>query len=455
MASIDEAKHIHLIGIGGCSMSGLAQILKAQGHVVSGSDREETQFTGHLRALGIPYNIGHTGEYLKDADLVIYSAAIKAQNPERILAKSLAIPELERSVALGQLSARFADVVAIAGCHGKTTITSMLAAIFADDPRDPTIHVGGLVESLGGGVHVGKKEIFITEACEYVRSFLTLKPTVALINNIDNDHLDCYRDIDEIAATFRDFVELLPEDGLFLACTDDERVRALYETHLRNGRSYGLNAGDYHAGEIRYDEAGSPSFTLIAFDKPVGRVTLHVPGTHNVINALAAYAVADAFHVDFASYERAICGFANTRRRFERMGERNGVVYYHDYAHHPGEIAATMEAASRVPHKQLYCVFQCNSYTRAKTLFCGDMRCLSGADTVLVPDIYPGREQDDGSVHARDMVAAINRSGGNAIYLGSFEAIRDYLDVNGQPGDLVITLGSGDVYNKTAKVLLG
>ena len=453
MAQIDHAKRIHLIGIGGCSMNGLALILQSQGHRVSGSDRERTQFTDALDAAGIPYSIGHTGEYLRDADLVIYSAAIKPDNPERLLAKELGIPELERSAALGEISERFPSVVAIAGCHGKTTITSMLARINEAAHKDATIHVGGFVDFLQGGVRVGHDGTFITEACEYVESFLTLAPTVALINNIDDDHLDYYKDIDHIVLAFRKFLDHLPENGVFIACTDDPRVAALAAESKHTVKSYGLHSGDYRAENVRFDENGFPSFTITKNGDAVGDVSLTVPGLHNVLNALGAYVVAETFGIPFAAYAEAMHAFSNTKRRFEYYGERNGVRYFHDYGHHPNEIRATLDAASRVPHEHLYCVFQCNSYTRAKTLFCENVTCFADADAVLVPDIYPGREKDTGLVHARDMVAGINASGGNAVYLGTFENIRAWLDEHGVPGDLVVAVGSGDVYRQTKKLL--
>lgn len=453
MAQIDNAKRIHLIGIGGCSMNGLALILQSQGHQVTGSDREKTQFTAALDEAGIPYSVGHTGEYLRDAELVIYSAAIKPDNPERQLAAELGIPELERSVALGQISERFPSVVAIAGCHGKTTITSMLARVNEAAGRDATIHVGGYVDFLRGGVRVGRDGTFITEACEYVESFLTLAPTIALINNIDDDHLDYYKDIDHIVAAFEKFLDRLPENGLFIACTDDPRVAELAAKSKHPVKSYGLESGDYRAENIRFDENGCPTFTIAREGNPIGEASLTVPGLHNVQNALGAYVVAETYQIPFEAYAEAMHAFSNTKRRFEYYGQRNGVRYYHDYGHHPSEIRATLDAASRVPHNRLYCVFQCNSYTRAKTLFCENVTCFCDADAVLVPDIYPGREKDTGLVHARDMVEGINRAGGNAVYLGTFEAIRDWLDSHGAAGDLVVTVGSGDVYRQTRTLL--
>lgn len=453
MAHIDEAKRIHLIGIGGCSMNGLALILQSQGHTVTGSDRERTAFMDALDKDGIRYSVGHTGEYVEGADLVIYSAAIKPDNPERVLAREKGIPELERSVALGQISERYREVVAVAGCHGKTTITSMLALINDLAKTDATIHVGGYVEFLGGGVRVGSQDLLVTEACEYVESFLTLKPTVALINNIDDDHLDYYKDIDAIVEAFEKFLALLPEDGVFVACADDPRVMKLAEQSPLSVVTYGLTGGDYTASDVKFDAQGNAGFTVLHHGEPLGRVQLSVPGTHNIVNALGTIAVADQMKVPFAVSAKALNQFRNTKRRFEYYGERNGVKVFHDYGHHPNEIRATLDAAKRVPHNRLICVFQCNSYTRARTLFCEHVVCFRDADMVLVPDIYPGREKDTGIVHARDMVAAINRESDNAVYLPTFEEIRLYLDEHAEEGDLVVTVGSGDVYKQTRKLL--
>lgn len=453
MAHISEHKKIHLIGIGGCSMNGLAQILQSRGYEVQGSDVATSPFTEHLTELNIPVTIGHSAENVGDADLVIYSAAIKPDNTERVYAREQGVPELERSVALGQLSEHYKNVVGIAGCHGKTTITSMLALVSESGALDATVHVGGFVEFLHGGVLLSDSDLFITEACEYVESFLTLHPTVALINNIDDDHLDYYRDIEHITDAFRKFLALLPENGLFIGCSDDVRVRNLLNTYKGEKISYGLRDADYTPADIQYDEFGCPSYTLIHLGKELGRLTLHVPGEYIVIDSLAAAVVALSLKAPFSAISEALKRFQNTRRRFELYGERNGVTVFHDYAHHPSEINAVLDAASRYPHKKLWCVFQCNSYTRAKTLFLGKLSCFKHADTVLVPDIYPGREKDDGSVHARDMAEAINNSGTKAIYLSTFENIRTWLDENAHAGDIVVTLGSGDVYKQTWKLL--
>lgn len=446
-------KNIHLIGIGGCSMNGLAMILAQRGFRVQGSDIVSSPFTDRLKQLGMTVFIGHDAANVGDADLVIYSSVIKPDNPERVAARERGIPELERAEALGQISAGYKIVAGISGCHGKTTITSMLALIAERGGVDATVHVGGYVDFLEGGTRMGGGDVFITEACEYVESFLALHPSIALIHNIDDDHLDYFKDIDHIVAAFRKFLDLLPKDGLFLACCDDPRVRELYLAHAGPKRSYGLKDADYIPADIAYDAQGAASFDLLYRGELLGRIALHVPGTHNLMNAVAAAVAALALGAGFEAIQSALADYRLTRRRFEYYGEKNGVMVYHDYAHHPGEIRAVLEAAGRVARKKLYCVFQCNSYTRAKTLFTGDMSCFAGASEVLVVDIYPGREKDDGSVHATDMVAALARSNVSARYLPTFEQVGDYLEENARPGDMVLTLGSGDVYRQTNLLL--
>lgn len=453
MIKLSEHKKIHLVGIGGTSMNGLALMFREKGFSVQGSDGTTSPFTKRLEELGIPVMIGHSADNLGDADLLIYSAAIKPGNVERAEARRRGIPELERSEALGLMSAGYDTVIGVAGCHGKTTITSMLAYIAEKDALDATVHVGGFVDFLQGGTRIGKSGLFITEACEYVESFLTLHPTMVIINNIDDDHLDYYKDIEHITEAFRKFLALLPEDGLFLGCCDDERVRGLLKEHKGRSLSYGLTGGYYTVKDIAYDDMGDPSFTLIRDGKELGRIELSVPGEHNVINAVAAAAAALEYGAPFEDVASALGEYKLTRRRFEIYGKKNGVTVIHDFAHHPSEIAAVVKAAVRYPHNKLYVVFQCNSYTRATTLFCHNVKCFDGADEVLVPDIYPGREKDTGIVHARDMVKAINEGGVKATYLASFEEIADYLDANASEGDVVLTLGSGDVYKQSYKLL--
>lgn len=454
---LEGKTHIHFIGIGGCSMNGLAQILHAHGYKVRGSDRDASPFTDMLQAMGIPVAIGHAKAHVAGAQLVIYSAAIKYDHIERVEARALGIPEMERSEALGEISARFGQVVGIAGCHGKTTVTSMLARIAMDGETDATVHVGGDVDFLSGGTRLGKSSLFITEACEYVESFLTLRPTIATITNIDDDHLDYFKDIGAIVEAFRKYLLLLPDDGLFIGCIDDMHVASLLASPPKPLRtvSYGFDrSAMYRPAHIEFDEEGCAAFEVQHRGKPLFSLKLNVPGRHNILNALCACIVSLELGEPHAHIQSGLAAYTLTHRRFEKYGERNGVAIYHDYAHHPAEVRATLDAASRVPHKRLFCVFQCNSYTRAKTLFSRNVTCFHDADVVLVPDIYPGREMDDHTVHARDMVNAINmQQRDKALYLATFEQIRAYLDANAAPGDMVITLGSGDVYKQTHTLL--
>lgn len=453
---LSDVKKVHFIGIGGCSMNGLAQILHNLNYEVTGSDKDSSPFTDRLTQIGIPVSIGHDKKNVEGAELIIYSAAIKKDNVERAAAMALSIPEMERSVALGEISKKYKDVACIAGCHGKTTITSMLAKIVLEGKSDATVHVGGDVDFLSGGTRIGQSDLFITEACEYVESFLTLHPTIALINNIDNDHLDYFSDIDAITSAFYKFLGLLPDNGLFIACTDDARVQSLVDNppHRLSIITYGFTNANYTPGNIKYGNDGSSSFDIVYNGDNLGRIELNVPGKHNIINALAASIVALNLGETMESIQNGLRDYTLTHRRFEFYGERNGVKLYHDYAHHPAEVRAALDSASRVKEKNLICLLQCNSYTRAKTLFLPEPDCFLLADEVLVVDIFPGREIDDGSVHATDMVAAINKVfPGKAKYTKTFKDARQYIDAHAIKGDLVIALGSGDVY-KQARTLL-
>ncbi len=449
-----KGKHVHFIGIGGCSMSGLAQILKTNGFLVTGSDLRESAFTEKLKEHQIPVCLGHEEKNAVGADLVIYSAAIKPTNPEYAYAQSHNIPMLERSVLLGILSAKYGQVACISGCHGKTTITSMLALIMQEADIDCTVHVGGMVDFLGGGVKLGTSDIFITEACEYVKSFLTLSPKYILVNNIDDDHLDFYKDIEDIYQTFAEFVHKLGETSvLFLNAADPLTMRLAGEVSCRIV-TYGTEGSDWNIANVSFNEMGNGTATLMHHGKPAGQIALGVPGLHNLQNAMAATIYAhEVFGVNLTACAQALAHYHLAGRRFELVGERDGVKIFHDYAHHPSEIKACMQAAKIYPHKKLWVVFQCNSFTRARTLRVKYGQSFSQADEVLVPDLYPGRDIDRGDIHATDLVAEINKNSGNAKYIPTFQEIKQYLLANWQPGDIVVTLGSGDV-NKQQMVFL-
>jgi len=450
-----KGERVHFIGIGGCSMSGLARILANLGFNVTGSDIKESAFVGTLRKDGIDVTIGHDAANVEGAGVVVYTAAIKPTNPEFAKAKEMGIPMLERSVLLGQISSGYKNVVCVTGCHGKTTITSMLALITAGTDIDPTVHVGGMVDFMGGGVKLGGSDVFITEACEYVRSFMTLHPNNIILNNIDDDHLDYYKDIDEIIETFRDFIGLMPRDGkLFVNIDDANNLKAIEGLDVPMITYSMKGDADYTVKNLVFDDMACPSFDVVKKGEVLGRIALSVPGEYNAANALAAFALADTvFGIGIEETAAALARYTLAGRRFELVGEKDGVKIFHDYAHHPSEIQACLSAAKRYPHKKLWVLFQCNSYTRAKTLKEKYGVSFDVADTVMVPDIYPGRDIDKGEIHATDLVAAINAHSNNCIYLPTFADIKAYLRENWQEGDLVITLGSGDV-NKQQLVLL-
>ncbi|MGI6168539.1 MAG: UDP-N-acetylmuramate--L-alanine ligase [Christensenellales bacterium] len=449
-----KGKHLHFIGIGGCSMNGLARILHSRGYQVSGSDRIESNFTCFVRSKGIPVSIGHNEKNVEGVDLIIYSAAIKPDNIERRRAEELGIPQLERSELLGQLSDQFSQVLGIAGCHGKTTITSMLALILQKGGQDATVHVGGETDFLESGVAIDHSPLFVTEACEYVESFLHLSPTMIVLNNIDDDHLDYFKNIDAIYASFQKFVALLPPKGVLFGCTDDPLVNRLMDDCPCELVRYGLNSqSGYSAADIIYDEQGYPEFTCTLNGRPLFSVKLNVPGLYNIQNALAAISVARYLGIEDKHIQQALEQYRLAKRRFELYGTVDGVRIYHDYAHHPSEITACLHAAAQMQHRKLWVVFQCNSYSRAITLFDKYAEAFHDADAVLIPDIYPGREQDTGLIHAKDLVRGIISSCADTLYIPTFEGIRDYLSPRWQAGDIVVALGSGDVYIQARKLL--
>ena len=449
-----KGKKVHFIGIGGCSMNGLAQIMRDRGYIVTGSDKTESNFTQKLKSIGIHVSIGHDPVNIEGADLVVYSAAIKPDNPELSRAAELGIPTMERALLLGQLSSQFYNVISVAGCHGKTTITSMIALIFRYGELDATVHLGGESAHFHSGIVLGHSDLFLTEACEYMRSFLTLSPSVIIINNIDDDHLDYFKNIQNIYETFEQFVRLLPEDGVFVAYSGDPLVVKLMKKFPGRIIPYGFEKEKkgYSARNIIFSPEGFPSFDCFFANKKLFTVSLQVPGEHNVQNALAAIAIAKLFHVDDQSILHALEDYRLTKRRIELYGQIDGVNIYHDYAHHPNEIKATLKALTNMPHNRIWCIFQCNSYSRAITLMDKYGLSFGSADNVLVPDIYPGRDIDRGEVHARDLVASIKKSCDNAEYIPTFEEISEYLHAHWKPGDIVVGVGSGDIYVQIKKL---
>ena len=445
LTELDQGAHIHFIGIGGISMSGLAQIMLKNGYQVTGSDRAPSHITDKLVELGAKIYYGHKAEQIGNASLVVHTAAVHGDNPEIIAANDRGIRLIDRAECLGAIMRLFPKSVGVAGTHGKTTTTAMLAHALLHAGTDATISIGGELDLIGGNIRTGNSEYFVTEACEYTNSFLKFYPHIALITNIEADHLDFFSGIEEIIQSFQKFAMLTKDGGRVVALGSDSNVRKALDCTGLDMIYYGLDSQyDYHVENLSY-QSGYGDFDVIAYGKFVCHIRLNVPGEHNVLNALAAIAVCGLLGVDPETAARGIETFRGTHRRFERKGMLNGAVVIDDYAHHPTEIRATLKAAKNLDHKRLWCVFQPHTYTRTKTLWADFVESFDLADELIVADIYAAREKFDGVTRSADLAAEIARRGVRAQYLPSFGEIEDYLRANVQPGDLVFTMGAGDV----------
>ena len=451
MYKIDFEKpiHIHFIGIGGISMSGLAEILLEEGFTVSGSDAKESPLTKKLASEGARIAYGQCAENITDdIDCVVYTAAINRSNPELIEAVARKIPMLTRAELLGQLMKNYDMPIAVSGTHGKTTTTSMISHILLEGDLDPTISVGGILKAIGGNIRVGNSETFITEACEYTNSFLHFFPKIAVILNIEEDHLDFFKDIEDIRHSFHQFAALLPSDGTLVINGDIQDYTEIYAGLDCHVVTYGSSADfDYSADNISYDENGHVSFDLIKYGENAGHIQLSVTGDHNVSNALASIAVGELLNIPGETIKKGLLSFTGTDRRFEYKGEFNGVTVVDDYAHHPTEIAATLKAAKHYPHNAVWCVFQPHTYTRTKAFFHEFAEALSHTDHLVLADIYAARETDTLGISSADLAEEARKLGTDTHYFPSFAEIEQFLRDNCRPGDLLITMGAGDVVN--------
>ena len=444
----NKPMHVHFIGIGGISMSGLAEILLQEGFTVSGSDMKESDMTEILRNLGAKIYIGQKAENITDdIDLVVYTAAIHTNNPEFVEVTRKDIPMLTRAQLLGQIMLNYKYGVAVSGTHGKTTTTSMLSYVLLEAKKDPTISIGGMLDAIGGNIRVGHSDYFVTEACEYTNSYHAFHPYISIILNVDADHLDFFSGIEEIADSFKTFAEILPDNGLLVVNGDMKYYHHVTKDLHCNILTFGINKGnDYSATDIVFDENGHPSYTLVVKGETQGRIVLHATGIHNVMNSLSVIAVADFLGIDRSAVKAGLEKCSSAHRRFEHKGvTENGVIIVDDYAHHPTEIAATLAAAKNTPHNEIWCVFQPHTYSRTKALLDEFGKALSTCDHVILADIYAAREKDTGLVSSRDVCDKINAHGGQAIYLGDFDSITDYVKKNCKKNDLLITMGAGNV----------
>lgn len=445
--SLPDGARIHFIGIGGVSMSGLAQILLNRGYTVSGSDRTRSAATDKLEKLGAKIYIGHNAQNVRGAALAVHTAAVHEDNPELAAARSEGIPVITRAVCLGSIMRRYPHAVNVAGTHGKTTTTSMLAHALIYAGKDPTISVGGELDIIGGNIRVGNSDYFVTEACEYTNSFLSFFPTIALITNIEEDHLDFFSGIDDIIQSFRRFALLTKGKGKVVAIGSDENVKRALDGTGCDIVTYGIDGDyDFTAENIVY-RGGFAEFDIVQRGKGVvSSAALKVPGEHNVLNTLAAAAVCDCLGIDVAEAVRGVEGFSGTHRRFEKKGMLGGAVVIDDYAHHPTEIKATLTAAKKFEYNRLWCVFQPHTYTRTKTLWNEFLTAFDSVDELIVTDIYAAREQFDGVTTAKGLAEDIAARGVKARYVKDFADIENILRSETADGDMIFTMGAGNVF---------
>ncbi len=452
---MSATRHVHLVGIGGAGLSAIATVLLEQGYVVSGSDLRASPVTERLVRLGAAVHVGHDAANLGDAEMVVVSSAVPAGNPEVDEAQRRGIPVIKRAEWLGGMMAGRRGV-AIAGTHGKTTTTAMIALILRDAGLAPTFIVGGDIRQLGTNAAAGLGDVFVIEADEYDHTFLGLRPEIAVVTVVEWDHPDCYPTPEAMVEAFRQFVQLVPPQGLLVVCGDDPGVVGVLATSRPGNaslRRYGLNQdNDWRAVEVRPNTRGGYDFEVQVRRTSKGTISLAVPGTHNIKNSLAALAVADRLDVPFDRAAATLAGFAGVGRRFEVKGEVRDILVIDDYAHHPTEIRATLAAArTRYPGRPIWAVFQPHTYSRTRALLDDFAVAFGGADHVLIVDIFPAREMDDGSVNSRDIVARMEHP--DARYVGPLEEAVGYLAVRLRPGDVLITLGAGDGYQVGERIL--
>jgi UDP-N-acetylmuramate--alanine ligase len=443
-----NSDHIYFIGIGGISMSGLAEILVSRGYKVSGTDIRNTPVTDHLQTMGIQINIGHDAKNITDdVTHVVFTAAIHDGNPELEAAKAKKLIILDRAQLLGQIMGEHTNSIGISGTHGKTTTTSMVSEILLAAEKDPTITVGGILPTIGSNLKIGSSSYFVAEACEYYNSFLRLNPLVGVILNIESDHLDFFGSLENIYLSFHDFAKRIPENGILIINKEIPKLSEITKDLACSVETFSMTEdANWTAKNVIHHEDGKNTFDVYYNQEKKATLHLNVPGDHNISNALAAIASASFLEIPSEDWVKGLAHFSGTDRRFQRKGVKNGVVVIDDYAHHPTEIRATLAAAKKVKHRTTWCVFQPHTYSRTKFLFEEFGDAFLNADEIIIADIYAARETDDGTVSAAMLAERIAKTGKSARYVGSFEDITAYLKKNCQEGDLLLTVGAGDVY---------
>ena len=450
MPNIERLKKynkIHMVGIGGTSMSGIAEILVNFGFQVTGSNNVETNTTKKLEQSGIKVTIGHNKENVTDQDVVVYTAAVKQDNPELISAKEKNIPIIERADFLGELTRCFKDTIAISGTHGKSTTTSMVSMCFLEALKDPSIQVGADLKAINANYKVGNSDYFIIEACEYVESFLKFSPKSEIILNIDNDHLDYFKNFENIKNAFVKYVKLLPEDGLLVVNGDDKNALDLTNFTKAKTLTYGISNKntDFFAVNIAFDDNGFPEFDVYSKNKFYGKIALSVTGTHNILNALGCIALCDYYGISYEDIKSGLLKFTGAGRRFEFKGKFNDASIFDDYGHHPTEIIATAKALMNKKYNKSWVVFQPHTYSRTYSLLEDFAKALLNFDNIIVLDIYAAREKNTYGISSQDLVNKIHDLGKDAMYIPDFDACVEFLKENVQPNDIVLTQGAGTV----------
>lgn len=446
---LKKYKHIHLIGIGGISMSAIAETLLNWDFKVTGSDMTASEITDRLASHGAKITIGHDLENSKIADLIVYSAAIKDTDPEMILAKENNIELVGRGEFVGWLTKLYKQAICVSGTHGKTTTTSMLSVCFVEAGKDPTIQVGALLNNIGGNYRVGNSEYFILESCEYKANFLKFVPNTEIILNIDNDHLDYYRTFDNIVKAFRDFASIPSEKELVVTNADDVNCLKLKEVVKGLFITYGIEneEANFVAKNITFDHNGFANFDVYKNGNLFTTISLSVAGRHNILNALACIAVCDFYKIPSETIRKALKNFTGAERRLEYKGTKNGFSVFDDYGHHPTEILATANAIKNKEYNESWVIFQPHTYSRTQTHLDAFAKVLKNFDHIIVVDIYAAREQNTINISSKDLVNKINENGNQAVYIPDFNDVSNYINHNAHPKDLVLTLGAGTVTN--------
>ena len=445
--SLKKYKKIHMVGIGGVSMSGIAEILFNWGFEVTGSNNVENEITKKLKKAGIKVIIGHHAENVVGADVVVYTAAVKQDNIELKVARNLGIPTIERANFLGEITRCYNNTITIAGTHGKSTTTSMVSLCFLEAQKDPSIQVGAELRQIDGNYKVGNSENFIIEACEYVESFLKFSPKSEIILNIDNDHLDYFKNFENIKNAFIKYVKLLPDDGLLVVNGDDKNCLDLQQYTKAKTLTYGITNKnvDFFAVNIVFDNDGFPEFDVYSHDKFYERIKLHVPGMHNVLNSLGCITLCNEYGISSTDIKNALAKFTGVGRRFEYKGKVNGASVYDDYGHHPTEIVATAKALMNKKYNKSWIVFQPHTYSRTKLLMDDFAKALLNFDNIIVLDVYAARELNTYGVTSKDLVDKLISLGKDAKYIPDFDECVKFLKSNVKENDIVLTQGAGTV----------